>query len=391
MTLPTHSSVLRATTLASTAVLLAALSGCGGEDRGRAGAAEGLWTAREAWVLTPELRVGAMEGDGPDVFGAVSSVALDELGRVWVADSQRRRISVFGPGGAHVRSFGGAGSGPAEFRSLDGMDWGPDRHLWVIDAGNARIARYDTAGGLVGTHPRPVAGSVSPWPGRVGADGRLVDVGLTVRPDGTLGDLLVRWSPTSTQPVDTFVLPPFAGEYFEVSRGDARRRHVSRVNVPFTGSQAWAVDPAGHVWVAHTARYRLERHPFEGGAVRAVERPVEPLPVPATERERMLEQYRRFEAEGGRVDESRIPRTYPPLRGFFVASDGYVWVQPATAPGADPVFDVFRRDGRYLGRIASPVDILASPPPAVRGDRIAAVAKDELGVDHVVVLRIHRP
>jgi CRISPR/Cas system CMR subunit Cmr4 (Cas7 group RAMP superfamily) len=48
--------------------------------------------------------------------------------------------------------------------------------------------------------------------------------------------------------------------------------------------------------------------------------------------------------------------------------------------------EIYDPDGRYLGVVDLP--IMNRPTPAVRGNRIAGVVRDELDVEYVVVLEL---
>lgn len=364
-----------------------AVQGCGSEASPRAPDAPGAW-GDTPWRLVEEARIGAAEGEGPDVFSSVVDVTLDPLGRAWIADGHSQEIWVFDTRGQPVRTLGRKGGGPAEFRDISGMQWAPDGRLWVLDGGNARFAVYDTAGTLLETRPRQSALAARPWRGRFDRSGRLYDVDGTLAPDGSIVTLLVRGDPEAPAR-DTFRLPAFEEEVFEVRRGDARNRTVNRINVPFTGSQYWALDPDGHVWVANTARYRIEQHAFDGGVGRVVERGHTPVPVPAGERERRLEDYRDFVRQGGTIDPSRIPNTYPALHGFLFDDAGNLWVSPITPTVAGRAMDVFRPDGTYLGRTALPTPQRSSPR-VIRGERMLVVTRDSLDVPTVIVVRIQK-
>jgi sugar lactone lactonase YvrE len=372
---------------AAAAILLALLTaGCARNDAGPA--PQGEWGGTP-WRLVEEARIGAADGSGPDVFGSVVDVTLDPLGRAWVADGQAREIRVFGARGEHVRTIGGRGGGPAEFGAIAGMRWAGDDRLWVLDGGNARFAVYDTAGTLVETRPRTATFVTSPWPGRFDREGRLYDVDGTVAPDGSITTYVVR-NASDGASRDTFHLPHFEPELFELRRGDARNRTVSQVNVPFTGSQFWALDPEGYVWIANTARYRIERHRFDGGVARVVERPHTPPPVTRAERQSRLDGLSDFVRQGGRIDPARIPDTHPALHGFLFDDAGHLWVSPVTSAEEGRVLDVFRLDGSHLGRAALPTPARSSPR-AIRGDRMLVVARDSLDVPTVIVLRIEKP
>ena len=51
-------------------------------------------------------------------------------------------------------------------------------------------------------------------------------------------------------------------------------------------------------------------------------------------------------------------------------------------------FDVFDVDGTYLGQVEAPRGFARSPRPAIEGDRMWAVVRDELDVPYVVRFRI---
>jgi hypothetical protein len=349
----------------------------------------GTWKAGQEWRLVPEVRIGSVDGDEAYTFSMVVGLVLDDLNRVWVADYQEQNIRVFDSRGAHVRTIGRKGSGPGEFRSVSGMVRMPDGNVVVLDFGNFRFSVFDTAGALVATHPRKTMISTAPWPGRFDSRGRLYDI-AKMRPESSGEDALVRFDSTF-QPVDTFPLPGFEEQTFEISRTQGTNRDVSRVNVPFAASQIWSIDPQGHVWIAVTDRYRVERHSFEGTADRVIEREFTPLPVTAADRRRVLGYNEDFIKKGGKIDVSRIPDTQPALHSFYFDDAGRLWVQPNRPAGEPPVLDVFEPTGRYLGQVQAPPRFAVGPGPVVRGDRMVAVTTDEEGVPTVVVFRIERP
>jgi sugar lactone lactonase YvrE len=371
----------------SAAVLACTLTACGSTGAEDA-APKAAWGEGQAWRLVEETRIGAMEGNGPEVFGIVVDVTLDPLGRAWIADGQQQDIRVFDDRGRHVRTIGRKGAGPAEFMSIGGMRWESENRLWVLDGGNARFAIYDTAGTLVETRPRQSALTTSPWPGRFDDQGRLYDVDGDFGPDGAIRTSIVRSAP-GARSRDTFQIPPFKEEVFEITRGDKRNQHVTQVNVPFTGTQFWALDPEGYVWIANTAEYRIERHAFTGAVERVVQQKHRKVPVEPGERERRLDDYRDFVRQGGRIDVSRIPSSYPALHGFLFDDEGHLWVSPITGEQEGRVLDVFELGGRYLGRVALPTPRRSSPR-IIRNGRMLVVARDSLDVQSIVVLRLDR-
>lgn len=370
-------------------VFLGLLGGCRNDgQQGERRVAPGLWKPGQEWRVVEEATIGEAE-DGSDGFSNVVDVELDPLGRVWVADAGAYQIRVFDPTGAPVRTIGRRGGAPAEFRAVGGLTLAPDGRMWVMDSGNARFAVYDTAGRLVETRPRESNMATSPWPGMFDRNGRLYDVIGDLAPDASILTSVVRTGAPNESP-DTFPLPPFKAEQFEISRGDARNRSVHQVNVPFTGSRMWAIDPAGGTWIANTAKYRLERHGFDGRIERVVERKVQPVPVTAAQRRQILEGYEGFKRSGGVIDASRIPDHHPELRSFLLDDVGRLWVIPSVQLREGQVADVFDPTGAFLGRVTIPIPY-RSRPVAIRDDRMVVVARDSLDLQSVILLRIERP
>ncbi|MDX1591285.1 MAG: 6-bladed beta-propeller, partial [Balneolaceae bacterium] len=58
-------------------------------------------------------------GDSENVLiGWIRSIAVDDQGRVFIADSEQEMIQVFGPDGGYLQSVGREGDGPGEFRGI---------------------------------------------------------------------------------------------------------------------------------------------------------------------------------------------------------------------------------------------------------------------------------
>ena len=65
---------------------------------------------------------------------------------LYVADSVAHRVSVFGPDGALIRSFGGRGAGDGELNGPAYLALGRDGTLLVTDAFNFRVTAFDRTG-----------------------------------------------------------------------------------------------------------------------------------------------------------------------------------------------------------------------------------------------------
>lgn len=70
-------------------------------------------------------------------------LAADELGRVYTTDPEGYRVLVFDSSGQYVGRFGQYGTGSGQFGLPNGIAVGTKGDIYVADAGNSRIVRYD--------------------------------------------------------------------------------------------------------------------------------------------------------------------------------------------------------------------------------------------------------
>lgn len=342
--------------------------------------ADGLWDSAGTWRLRETLRIGRADGTGPDVFGRVTSIAVDAWGRVYVLESQARQIRVFDANGRHVRTFGREGEGPGELRSPFGLAWGPDNLLWVPDA-QGRFTAFDTTGAYVSERRRLTGFFRVPFPGFVDALGRIYDTGIR-RGEGPGSEVVIRFDARGIA-ADTFELPTFVStaETFEIPQRIT-------VPVPFSATLRWHLVPGPAVWFGVTDSYRLYRRTLEGDTTNIVEREYSPPSVTAAERDSAVEALDWFTNQGGTVDASRIPHTQTAFHDFFVDDAGFLWVRPTRQPQSGTRLDVFDPAGRYLGPVQVPVTIPPYAPMLIRGAECYVVVRDELDVPYVVRLEI---
>ena len=344
-----------------------------------------LWRPGEEWQVVEELRIGRADGEGPDLFGRINSLAVDPGGRIWVLEAQAQELRVFGPDGQYIRTVGRKGGGPGEFAQAVKVELGPDGNIWVMDPSNNRHSVFDTAGTyLEGKHA--LGGFVIlPWPGGFDRRGRYYSPVPKFGGDGFSWALVMH--DAAHQPVDTIEPPrdPVEREYFTRSDGRLSAR------VPFSGGLFWQLSPNGTIWALITDQYRLFELTPDGDTLRTITRAFTPLPVTAADREKVPEDLKWFTDQGGRIDLSKIPDTKPPVGVFFIDDADHIWVQVTMPDEEDDgrVFDIFDPDGRYLGAVRLPFTMPSWP--VFRDGALYAVTVDELEVPYVVRARIVKP
>ncbi len=382
------------------------LAGCAGEGRTAAdlwegtvdtlpgGAIEvnnpshGIWDSTTAWQVVEEIRIGTLEGTGPDLFGRIAALEVDRAGRFYVLESQSQELRVFDPTGLHIRTIGREGGGPGEFKQAIGMAWSSVGQLWIVDPGNSRISVFDTTG-VYATMQRILGGYVMmPWPGGFDDAGRLYHYGLDLDAEPGGRFVMVRFD-TLMNPLDTIRMPqPPDDRYFELqSEGGSMR-----AGIPYSAGITSRIGPRGYLWFANTGEYRVFKRAVEGDTALAVSRDFEPLPLTGVEVDSAIADLEWFTRQGGRVDRSRFPSVKPAISTLYVDDESRLWVVPVVdAEDRGRLLDVFDEAGRYLGRVRLPFRLSGGPIPLFRNGCIYGVTTDEFDVPYVVRARVEKP
>lgn len=104
-------------------------------------------------VFSPEgkwLRQWGGHGYAPGEFLRPRALAIDNLERLYVADSCNHRIQVFDTQGKLLRMWGSRGSASGEMSYPYDVAIGPDGFLYVCEYGNARVQKFTLDGKSVG-------------------------------------------------------------------------------------------------------------------------------------------------------------------------------------------------------------------------------------------------
>jgi hypothetical protein len=410
--------------------LVSLAAACGGAPEGERGATVQRdsigdtlvvrTVAGSAWggtgQLVPEVAIGVLDGPEELIFGGVGALAVSPDGRIYALDRQIPAVRVFDSTGAYQMTLGRSGGGPGEFGSPDGgMAILSDGRLAVRDPGNARLQLFDPNGEPSETWPVIAGGFSTSSPMHRGrGDTLLTPVLIDREADVTeWRSGLQRISPAGAI-IDTL---PYPESGYETQTIEARVEgeggtSVSMNGVPFAPDDEAAFHPDGFFVVGISDRYAVTL--LRPGGYLRIEREVEPTPVsPGEKREEEAAATRNMRATdpNWRWNGPGIPDRKPYFEQIFPAEDGRIWLLVELEgveqddPDFDPsdpdavenrwrprqVFDVFERDGTYLGRVDVPDDFSLFPTPVIRDDRIWAVTRDDLGVQRVVRYRLSPP
>ncbi len=123
-----------------------AICGCAPDAPAGGGGAVLAELPRFVAAEEPSLSIGVLEGDERLMFEQVVDVLTLASGEIAVADRQAARVSIFAPDGAPLRSWGGRGDGPGEFRGLALLHQSPGDSLFAFDARGDRASLFDREG-----------------------------------------------------------------------------------------------------------------------------------------------------------------------------------------------------------------------------------------------------
>lgn len=358
----------------------------------------GVWADRPetAWTAGPaSLRLGAIDGDGPDVFGDIAAVAVDG-DRVYVADNQANEVRVFTRAGTFVRRFGRNGEGPGEFGAIDGLAVEADGTVAIRDPRIGRVSRFDPAGELVSTFRLErgffvFSDGTSFWADR---GGRLYDqVPVTLAIEGPEAAALIPYADGAAR--DTIRVLTY-----ELPRVEGRRdgRLILSARAPMAGNPQVAVGPDGQIAGFAGQEYRIDRVDASGELTTAYRRDLRPPALEPGDADRAISALReRLDAfeSGLDIGDVPLPDRLPAYVRLRIDSEGYFWAgryrgeaDPEDRSASLPTeYDVFDATGVLLGSVTVPSLLVMQIGP----DFIAGIETDELGIEYAVLLPLERP
>jgi DNA-binding beta-propeller fold protein YncE len=111
------------------------------------------------------------EGGGPGEFRLPSGVAVDGRGRVYVADGGNHRVQVFDDAGRFLARWGDKGLGLGKFRHPGALATDGRGLVYVADPANGLVQQFDGAGLFLGQWPWPIdGGGADPAPVGIASD-----------------------------------------------------------------------------------------------------------------------------------------------------------------------------------------------------------------------------
>ena len=356
------------------------------------------WTTAAEWTLEEDLRIWGVPPDG--YLGNVDAVAADSRGNIYILDGFAQEIQVFDVEGGFLRTLGGRGEGPGEFREALGPAIARGDTLWVADGRAPRYSIFAPDGTFMGTRVRRATWGLITERCTIAPDGSYMEWGVRYpnreRSEDPSDVDLVHYHPVRVSPdaerQDTLPHLEFVLQLADLPSAGVRRP------VWFGPGLKRALGCRDDVWFAPSSAYRVSRRTLAGDTtVVFTLEGVTPAAVDEADRDEVRATFERYpelaSASALMRDHLRaLPEHKPVIAGLFVDGAGHVFVVPETSRVDEgTAIDVFREDGVFLGRVAVPETVEINPNRAyATEDYLLFAGEDDAGTPYVTRLRIRR-
>lgn len=349
----------------------------------------GKWSLELAREIQPA-------SDAPGELMQPQTLALADDGSLIVADTRPAVLKVYAPDGRFVRTIGGEGAGPGEFRAAFIAVRGDT--LVVQDPMNSRLTLINWRSGAT------LATQISTccyWSAvDIDRDGRAWLRMMSPLPDSTIpyGQGYIR-QPMSGGASDTTFVYERAGlpraNSWVLRVGTQARMSMP---VPLSPQAYYIIEPRGYVLTGWSAEYSLRVSRSGRDTVAIFGREWTPGSVSGAEKDRVYEEAitrvtansQQWDAATARnsFDKSAIPSTRPAYEFFHADEAGRRWVRLSDADTTRVKFDVFDSEGRWLDSLSLPADQWLDAPwgPSDFGPNEVAIATE--GEDGRPLIRV---
>ncbi len=302
-----------------------------------------------------------------DVFG------VDSTGNIYLMAirTQADHIFKFTRDGDFVKTFGHHGNGPGELSRPLHVWITPKDEIFVADAGNTKLTRYDTEGTLL---QEKALDSVIPIIHPL-TNGNFVTLGMIVPEEGQ--DSIEYPLNLCNENLEVIkALENFKLENFRVTK----RIRGTQPGFGFASSK-------DRIFTMNEERgYEIHVYDLEGNLIRKIRKEYNPVKISEEARMRALERVNEFQRQY-----TYFPESYPPCRSLFPDDQGRLFVityEPGENAGENMV-DMFSTDGAFFGRVSWNILQVNTPITAfIKYERLYCIQEKSSGYKQFVVKKL---
>ncbi len=351
----------------------------------------GWSNSSQGWHFEEVTRFGGADGTASELVEP-GTIAVDDWGRVYVADRKPPAVKVFDSTGSLVRIIGREGGGPGEFRvAFIAVRGGL---LVVQDPMQSRTTVFDSAGSYL----RSWKSSCCYWD-QIFIDREMrIYIPTSTTSDGkqSRGQAYTRYQ-VDGQLVDTLWIPSRdEGKSWRVASKDGNVQ--MSMGIPFTPQIRKAWHPAGGFIYGWSGSYSLARSLSGGDTARVIERQWTAEVIPDSLRAaRANETMKSVSLQVGEamakaaINVGDVPTAAPAFLDLRVDESDHLWARLLIGTDSTKTaFDVFGPDGSWLGPVVIPIGTPEWGGMYIGRGSIYAATEDADGRPAIVRLRIMR-
>lgn len=292
--------------------------------------------------LEEDLVIGPRAGDDNYTLFRPRPMVADSRGNMYVLDGGNSRIQMFDPAGEYVRTLGGQGSGPGEFREPPGgftqvRMTVADDHVVAYDGAQSRLSVWGPDGTHLGDHAISDARIIDFLAGL--DDGSVIATKTERTDDGSLRT--AQQIAVDGEPGTTYLGLPRAGNFM-----------IGRIGLSNpTGEILFAASRGGAVYASAGIEYQVLAFAPDGSPRWALRAAHERAPITDDDRTRIVEMLRSNFPD---LDPSGTdwPSRAGSIGRLEVDGHGHLYVYEFAAPFGGPsdslAVDVYDPDGTRL-------------------------------------------
>jgi len=304
----------------------------------------------DVFSLEEELTIGAAEGREEYMFSQIRSIAVDDVGRIYVLDSREAQVKVFDQNGTYVRSIGKRGQGPGEFTRPFSISITGQNEL-VVDDFTSRLALFSLEGEFKRNINIAKIGLL-----RIEIDSEMNMVGIAI---------------VREEENPRYELKKFDSELnYLHSLGSSPLPSASGDSINlFIGLILSQIDNNDQVICGYPEDYEIEIFDKEGKLIRKIMKEYDPVEITKEE----IEEETEGMPQGIKLS---IPKYHTAYRWFTSDDEGRIFVMTweRAAEGEGNYYDVFDSEGKFMAKI-----LLKTRPFVLKNNKLYTVEEDEQG------------
>ena len=348
----------------------------------------------QTWRLSerPIISIGSQDGSGPDVFGAIVGAVRLSSGMFVVADRMNLQLRVFSPEGKHLKTSGGSGGGPGEFRTMLPIQRCAGDTMFVYDPGLFRISVFDPGGDFVRTLDarKWAPNGAPPFDFSCHSSGTLLFIHRSTEPPKGIGVM---------RPNVEITLVDRYGTVVSLGQFPASERHFDghQAGPRWLGKETVAAVGSNSVFVGTGDSFEVSEFSLTGARSRTLRDNRAPVPITAADVDKYIEErVARYQDEARASEAERqlraveFPKVFPAYGRIVVDDLGNPWIDGYPLPGRESrSCTVFTMSGAKQAVLELPNRFRLLQAGS---DWVLGVWRDELDVNYLRVYRlIKRP